>query len=497
MTKSENQSLSAKTKQSLLWYTTVPFTMHFLRFANSILLARLLLPSDFGIIGIITIIMYYCDTFSNFGFAQAIIQKKKIEDHHYYSFFSFNITVSLLFFLSIQLFSNNIADYFAEPALNEALKLFAFMFLITACNAGPMVKLKRELKFKQLAIIDSIKVLSSMSISLTLALKGYGFWSIIYAMLASQVIAFILTFFTSQLKLKLSFQLKYLRELLNFSLWSFIGGQVRMVGDSIDRLMIGKILGTTTLGFYDKAIGLALMPNEQLSSRLSNVSFSSFSKLQEDPKELENYFSKIVFLNSFIMIPLFIGLISVAKSFTLVLLGEKWLPMVSSLEILAMSYLFVSLTNPIIAMNFAVAKVKQQTLIRAALTVFLIIGLYNAVPHGIEFAALVVLGFNILIFIGSYLLLQSYSTFTWTMLTLYIAPACLGSAIMYLSIYLVQHYIVFPEIWQLLVTSIIVGVLSYAICVFVLPFKQLLFIRKKVNNTLLSLVKKSSLKMSK
>jgi len=437
--------------------------------------------------------MFYCDSFTNFGFAQAIIQKAKIENNHYYSYFSFNLAISLIFFAAIQIFSTDISNYFTEPALNDALKVFSVMFLITACNAGPIVKLKRELKFKQLAIIDGIKVITSMGISLTLALNGFGFWAIIDSMLAAQIIALILTLITSRFKLKLSFQIKYLRELFHFSIWSFLGGQIKMIGDSIDRLMIGKMLGTTTLGFYDKSIGLALMPNEQISNRLSNVSFSSFSRLQENPKELENYFSKIIFINSFIMIPLFIGLASVAENFTLVLLGEKWAPMILSLEILSISYLFVSLTNPIIAMNLAVEKVKQQTIIRAALTVLLIIGLYKAIPYGIEYAASVILVFNILIFIGSYLLLKSYSVFTWQLLARYLTPACLGSAIMYSSIYIVQNYIPFYKMWQLLLTSIVVGVLVYAICAFIFPFEQLRFIRRKINNTVLSLIKKFGL----
>lgn len=497
MTISESENLSEKTKQSMVWYTTIPFIMHFFRLANSIILARLLLPSDFGIIGIITVIMFYCDSFTNFGFARAIIQKTEIKKNHYYSFFSFNLTISLIFFITIQLSATSIAQYFSEPDLSDALKVFSFMFLITACNAGPTVKLKRELKFKQLAIIDSTKVIVSMAVSLTFALNGFGFWAMIYAMLISQVITFFLTLFVSKLKLKLSLELKYLKELFNFSLWNFIGGQVQLFGDSIDRLMIGKMLGATTLGFYDKAIGFPMMPNMQLSNRLSSVSFSSFSRLQENPEELKNYFSKIVFINAFILAPLLVGLMSVAESFTVVLLGEKWLPMVSSLEILSMSYLFVSLSNPIIAMNFAVAKVKQQTLIRATITIFLIIGLYNAIPYGIEYAASVILLFNILIFTCSYLLLKSYSVFTWRMLALYLAPAFLGASIMYMSIYLVQHFIVFSEAWQLLATSIIVGIITYLICAFTLPFKQLKFIRKKINNKMLSLIKKFQPQMSK
>ena len=92
--------VARKTKQSLLWYTTVPFMIHFLRFANSIILARLISPADFGIIGIVTVILYYCDSFSDFGFGKAIIQRDKVTRNHYSSYLSFNIIYSFLFHLS-------------------------------------------------------------------------------------------------------------------------------------------------------------------------------------------------------------------------------------------------------------------------------------------------------------------------------------------------------------------------------------------------------------
>ena len=102
--------------------------MQVLRFANSIILARILDPSDFGIIGIISVIMYYCDSYSDFGFGRAIIQKKNIHREHYSSYFSFNITVSLCFFLSAQLLSEVIAEFFGVPELAGAIEVFSFLF---------------------------------------------------------------------------------------------------------------------------------------------------------------------------------------------------------------------------------------------------------------------------------------------------------------------------------------------------------------------------------
>lgn len=476
--------VARKTKQSLLWYTSVPFLIHFLRFANSIILARLLSPADFGIIGIVTVILYYCDSFSDFGFGKAIIQRDKITRNHFASYFSFNITISLLFFISAQVFSDHISIFFETPEMADAIEVFAFFFLITAFTAGPQVKLKRELNFKSLAIIEAIKVITSMATSLSLALNGYGFWSIIYAMLLAQLVTLILLIYVSKLMPTFSFNFRYLKDLFHFGLWDFIGAQIQLIGESADKVVIGKILGVSTLGFYDKALGLARMPNDQISTRVSHISFSSFSRIQNDNAELENYFFKIIILNAAILLPIFAGLIWVSKSFTVVLLGEKWLPMVPCLQILAVSFVFRSFTNPIVAMNHAKAKVKSQTIIRFAFTLILVFGLLLATPYGIDSAALVIMGFNILMFFSSYLLLNSYADFGWMKLVFNILPPTVIVACMCLSLYILDLYFKTAHEWQSLILSILVGGITYAISFLILPFKNLAFLRKRVMSRL-------------
>ena len=478
--KVSHSEVTRKTKQSLLWYTTVPFTMHFLRFANSILLARLLLPSDFGIIGIITVILYYCDSFSDFGFGKALIQRDAVTRNHFSCYFSFNILISLFFFINVQFFSIAIARFFDTPEIADAIEVFAFLFLITACTAGPQVKLKRELRFKALAIIDAIKITISMGTSLSLALNDYGFWSIIYAMLLAQIVSLVLLLYVTRLFPKLSFKLYYLKDLFHFGLWDFIGGQFQLLGDSADKIIIGKMLGTSLLGFYDKAHGLARMPNDQISLRLSHISFSSFSRIQNDTSKLENYFSKIVIINSMLLLPIFTGLIWVSASFTLVLLGEKWLPLVPCLEILAVSFVFTSFSNPIVAMNLAAARVKPQTLIRIILTLVLVIGLLMAAPYGIKNAALVIMSFNIMLFFASYMLLNSYAKLGWLKLINNLISAFFLVACMCLSLYMVDIYYEASHEWQHLIFSILVGGISYTFFFLTIPFKQTAFLRNKV-----------------
>jgi O-antigen/teichoic acid export membrane protein len=473
-------SVAYKTRQSIIWYTTVPFIIHFIRFANSILLARLLSPSDFGIIGIITVILFYCDSFSDFGFGKAIIQQKEISDKHYISYFSFNILISLFFFIAAQGFSNRLSIYYQIPELADAVRVYAFLFIITALTAGPKAKLKRELNFKFLAIIEGLKVVFSMVTSLTLALLGFKFWSIIYAMLLSHAVALVLLTYTSRLIPRFSINLSPLKDLFNFGLWDFIGAQFKLIGDSADKLIIGKVLGADSLGYYDKAMGLARMPDDQISTRLSHISFSSFSRIQGDQAKLKRYFFKIVILNAVIVLPILIGLLWVSKSFILVLLGEKWLPMVPSLQIFTVSFMISSFTNPVIAMNLAIAQVKYQTIIRIVLTIALVIGLIYVTSLGIESAASVILVFNLFMFFASYTLLNIYLQFGWVQLFMNLLPPLIIVIVMVIVLYVFDNIVTIKDGFWYLLLSVIIGGMSYFIGFVIIPFKKLEFLRSRV-----------------
>ena len=474
------ENVAYKTKQSILWYTTVPFSIHFLRFANSIFLARILSPSDFGIIGIITVILYYCDSFSQFGFGKAIVQKDVVTENHFYSYFSFNFTVSLLFFVTAQIFASSIAQFYEIQELENAVRVFSLLFLITSFSVGPKAKLNRKLEFKTLAIIEAAKVVVSMATSISLALNGYEFWSIVIAMLVAQSVYTMLVIATSQLVPHFRLDTKCLREMFHFGMWDFVNGQFALLSESADKLIIGKILGASALGFYDKALGLARMPHDQISLRLSHVSFSTFSRLKHDNAELQRYFSRMVVLNSVIMVPAFIGFLWVAEIFTVVLLGEKWLPMVSSLKIFAVAFLVRSFTNPIISINFAKAKIKHQTIIRIILTLLMILGILKFASYGIEVVALIVVIYNVLMMIFSFLLMSLHLHIGWCKLFRSLYPGFLLAGGMVLALFIFDQINITKFQSLRLVLDVLVGSVSYFIFFMVLPLKDLNFIRKRV-----------------
>jgi len=486
MTMQEQQvSISKKSKQSLAWFTTLPMLLHFIRFANSILLARILSPTDFGIVGIATILLYYCNSLTEFGFSKAIIQRKEISQQHYNVYFTFNIGVSIFFWFIFSFFSGEIAYYFRESDLEFAIDVIAILFMISALVAVPRTVHRRNINFKVLAIAEALKVFISMIISLSLALMGYKFLSIIYAMVISNFIAMLLIRVSCTINPELSLRFGFLKDLLGFSIWNFIWGQSRNLSDNIDKIFIGRMLDMMQVGFFEKAQGFAKMPNEQFSRRLGMVSFSTFSRVQDNPEDLKNYFSKMMILNSFICFPLYIGLFVVAENFTLVLLGEKWINMIAPLKVLSISFLVASVMGPLISMNMATGQIKQQTLARIFGLVLLVIFLIWAVPYGIVAVSFVSLGFNIFLFVLSFIILVWKLDITVKHVFWCLYPAMLSTAILFVSVMLASNFLLDADRSIILSVEILTGLCSYFLCAILLPFSQWKFIRSNIYALLL------------
>ena len=464
--------LKNKTQESLIWYSTLPLALHFVRFANSIVLDRILLPSDLGIIGLVSVILYYCDTLTNLGFGSAIIQHKQISEQHYQSFFSFNLFISIVLFITAQYSAEQVAIFFNIPEVEYVLPLYSGLFIISAFAIIPTLKLKRRLEFKAIAIIDVLKVAISISISLTLALNGFGFWSILFASLVSQIVMLILLFIYTGYTVKLTHDLRPLKELFNFSSWSFVNGQFKLLSDNIDKLLVGKELGAAELGYYDKAIGLMKMPADQISAKLGSVSFSSFSRFQTDKKNLFSTFKQINLINSLVMIPIFIGLIWTSEPLIWVLLGEKWMPIVTCMKILGVSYIFLCLSGPKLTLCLAAGKVKQQTIIRGILTCLLIVNLISLPSYNITTIAIYIAiynGFSYVLSLALIATLQQSWTFTIFKDDLI---AVIPSILMCIGIYMFEKVFGIQEYVPLLIWDIIIGTTCYAVCIMLLPSPQ-------------------------
>lgn len=478
------EELNKRTKQSVVWFTLLPFTMHFCRFANSIILARILTPSDFAVVAIITILLYYSNSLTDFGLSNALVQRKELTRKHYGVVFAFNLTISMIFFLLFYFNAHTIAIYFQMPVLEPALQVYSAIFIVSAFLAVPRANLRRNVRFKALAIIDAIKVVLSIVCSLGLAQSGYGVWSIVIAMLVSQLALTLMTMFKSEVSLSISFCIRSFRDLLSFSVWSFIEVQVNMLSQHLDKLIVGKSIGADELGFYDKANGLAKMPNEQLAQKLFSISFSTLSRTTSDVKEFSYYVEKFVVLSATICLPVFIGLYLVADVFTLSLLGEKWAPMIETFQLMALSYLFMSLNGPYMAAMNSIGKIGLQVKLKVVFVFIFVSCLFLLDNTTITDFAVLFLGLQIAMLVS--LILQNYYVLKIKLNTLLFGyiPSMIAVTFMIVLMQLYRYSFPVQSTMYDLIILILIGAVSYAGCFMCLPSKRTKFLRNKVTRAI-------------
>lgn len=476
----QNKKYTEATKKSAVWYTVLPFVTQLTRFINSLILARILSPEAFGIIGVLSVLMYYSDTFSDFGFGKAIIQKKRVRDLHFKSYFTFNLFVSILIYISITFYSKQIAVFFDIAELSEALDVFAIFIIITAFLTPIKIKLSREVKYKTIAIVDSLKFVVQIPISLTLAISGFGFWSIVYAMILGQVFALVIFVYINKGFILPTTKILVLRSMFNFSKWDFIAGQANLISESSDKLFIAKILGVSYVGLYDRAQGIAVMPYMQISQKLSMVSFSSFSRFQDSKSELDYYFGKLMSFQAFLVFPMLLGLASISELFVSSLLGEKWLEMISTLKLMCLAFLIGAMANPFSALNTATGFISLQTKSSLICLFALLTSLYNFTQYGIDAVAFCLIGFQLLRLLINCFISKMNTCISLTFSVKAILPFVLSSIIMYSFVRLLFYLNLISTNWKYLIFLIVVGALIYSVCVLVFPFQSSNFIRKKV-----------------
>jgi PST family polysaccharide transporter len=315
-----------------------------LQFIISVILARLLTPKDFGLIGMIVVFTGFAALFGEMGFGAALIQRKVIEERHLSSIFWLNIAVGLIltciFFAAAPLMST----FYSEPRLKILTMLVSVNFLLSSFKVVQFSILNRSMDFRKLALIETTTMIIAGAFAITLALIGYGVWSLVWQMIVTTIVGVVLFWFLTDWRPRFQFDKNAVKELLGFS-GNLLGFNVfNYWARNIDNLLVGKFISSTGLGIYSKAYGLMLMPLSQISSTLGRVMFPSLSKSQDDKALTKRIYLKTIGAIALLTLPMMTGLVVVADSFVLALLGPKWKDVIPVLRVLCTVGIMQSIT---------------------------------------------------------------------------------------------------------------------------------------------------------
>jgi O-antigen/teichoic acid export membrane protein len=350
-------SLKQKTISGLKWSFVDNFVNQGIRFIIGIILARLLTPKEFGLIGITMIFVVISQSFIDSGFSLALIQKKNCTNEDYSTVFYFNLAISILFYFFIFLISSTVSTFFNEPQLTSLIKVLGIILLLDAIGLIQKTILVKKIDFKLQTKISIISSIVSGFMGIGMALCGWGVWSLVWKTVSQHFINTVLLWAWNKWRPGLVFSISVLQKMFGFGSKIFLSGLINTTFQNVYYFIIGKFFSAAELGYYTRADQFNKLPSENITFVIQRVSYPILSTIQNDEQKLKMGYKKLIKSTMFISFILMIGLSAIAQPFILILIGEKWMPSVPYLQLLC----FAGMLYPLHSLNLNMLLVKGRS----------------------------------------------------------------------------------------------------------------------------------------
>lgn len=351
------ESLTNKTIKGVGWNAIDRFANYGIAFIVGIVLARLLSPDDYGLIGIITIFTSIFNIILDGGFSTALIRKEGVSDIDYSTVFISNFLIAIGLTALLYTGAPIIAYFFERDELIPLIRAISFILIIDSFSVTQQALLTKRLDFKLQTKISLISHITSGAIGIFLAFKGFGVWALVIQQLTSRFLIAVLLVFFNKWFPKQGFSWTCFKELFGFGWKLLLSRVLNSVWGNFYNAVIGKIYSPTVLGLYTRATQYGNLFSSEIGDVVLKVSLPVMSTIQSDEDRLINGTRLIIKVTMFVTFILTFGLIAVAKSFIYILIGEKWLDCVPFLQIVC----FNLMMNPLSYINENLLTVKGKS----------------------------------------------------------------------------------------------------------------------------------------
>ncbi len=463
--------LKKKTVHGLTWKTIQQFSLEGFQFLVMLIMARLLAPNDYGIIGMITVFITISGVFVDSGFTNALIRMKDCTQADLSTAFFFNLFVSIFFYIILFLIAPFVAIFYNMPILKNILRVQALTIIIGAFNSVQRTTYIIKLDFKRQAQITMVSSVVSSIFGVIMAYKGFGVWALVYQTLFGGIFIGILFWIFSSWQPSLIFSKESFKKMFNYGSKLLLSNLINKTYSQIYPIVIGKFFSATTLGNYSRARHWGNLCSHNLTGILQSVTFPVLSKIQDNDKRLENIYRRMIRTSAFIIFPIMIGLSAVARPLTLVTIGEKWIFSAQILEIICFSMMWY----PVNALNMNLLLVKgrsdlylQNEIIKKFIGLPI---LFLSLPYGIIFLATTNVFASVL-----YLIINTFYTGRLVNIGFFkqigdLIPTLLLSLAMFGAVRFTMHFI--PNLYLQLIVGILTGAVFYTGCSYFLKFSEL------------------------
>lgn len=378
------ESLKKKLTNSFIWNAIEKFSGHVVTLVIGVTLARILTPEDFGLIGMLVIFTSVASTFIDSGMGSGLIQKSSKTDKDYSTVFLFNFIVATGMYLLFFFLAPLVAKFYEEERLTNLLRIISLNLLIGSFVSIQRLRLNIDLNFKALAKVNfSSNVLSGI-IAVLLAYKGLGYWALAIQLLLASVFNLLFLLILANWKYSFVFSKESFRELFSFGSKLLFAGLYAQAFRNVYNVFIGKYYSSDNLGYYTRAVALTELISGTVTSVIQQVTYPLLSSVKDDKTRMMSIFSRVMRMSSFINFPAIVLLSVLAEPIVLILLTEKWAPVIPLLQWMAFARFFYPLSA--LNLNLLNANGRSDLFLKVDLSKMplLIVTMIITIPMGVK-----------------------------------------------------------------------------------------------------------------
>ncbi|MCX4263742.1 MAG: lipopolysaccharide biosynthesis protein [Muribaculaceae bacterium] len=352
-----SDSIGDKATSGVIWTSVDRFLTMGLQFVVNLVLARLLLPSDFGTIGMLAIFIAVSNTLIDGGFASALIQKKEPTNTDYSTIFFWNVGFAVVIYTVLFLMAPWVASFFRLPELRDVLRAIGLFVILSAIYSVQMTRLRKQLQFKKLAIVNIVSYCLAGVTGITMAYRGFGAWSLVAQQLTGAALIVLILFALTRWVPSLEFSKSSMKELFGFGAYILAANLLQEICKNFQGIIIGRRFSAAQMGYYTQAQKMDTVTSYSIPQIIVTVMYPVYSSIQDECER----FNKIVAMNvrviAYIVFPMLSLLILLAEPLVTGLYGAQWDVSVPYYQILCVGGLFVCLQN----VNFFAVAAKGQS----------------------------------------------------------------------------------------------------------------------------------------
>ncbi|VXA96284.1 O-antigen/teichoic acid export membrane protein [Flavobacterium sp. 9R] len=339
-----SNSLKSTATKGIIWSAVDKFAVQMGQFVVSIVLARILLPEDFGLLGMLAIFIALSQTFIESGMGLGLIQRQDRTDIDFSTVFVFNLAVSSLFYLLLFFSAPFIASYFNQPKLIDLTRVLGLNLFVSSLAIVQRTKLTIAMNFKAIAKTNVIGVIIGGITGIIAAMNGFGVWSLVIQTLLGAFATAVSLWFFSHWTPSIAFSRNSFRNLFGFGSKLLFSGLYAQLLTNVYNICIGKYYPISSLGYYTRAKGFADISAGTITSILQQATFPILAAVQNDKEKLISVYSRMIRMSSFFIIPMMTLIALLAKPIVILLLTEKWVAVIPLLQWMVFARIFLPMS---------------------------------------------------------------------------------------------------------------------------------------------------------